>query len=107
LPAVGISFGRILDYQDVDVEVTKCIIISIDQDKESIEVSRKLRDAGISCFIMKKINKALDYASKTGIPFVIFVGNDEIKKNKFKLRNMKTGKEQMEGIKDIISSLRE
>ncbi len=106
LPAVGISFGRILDYPNVDVEVAKCIIISINQDKESINVSRKLREEGISCFIMKKINKALDFASKMEIPFVIFVGKDEIKKKKLKLRNMKTGKEQMMGIKDLVSFLK-
>ena len=107
LPAVGISFGRILDYQKVDVDVTKCIIISIEQDEESIKVLGKLREAGISCFMMKKVNKALDYASKMEIPFVIFIGKEEIKKKKLKLRNMKTGKEQMKGIKEIVSFLEE
>ena len=41
----------------------------------------------------EKIGKALEYASALSIPNVLFVGKDEIEKGKFKLRDMKTGKE--------------
>ena len=54
---------------------------------------------------MKKINKALDYAAKMDIPFVVFVGKDEIKEKKIKLREMKTGKEKLLGLKELIQKL--
>ena len=55
----------------------------------------KLREKNIPCFMMDKISKALEYANNYQIPYVIFVGEKEIKKEKFKLRDMKTGKEKM------------
>jgi len=94
IPSVGVSFGRILDYPVKDFEFVKYILISINQDKKTIELMKKLREKNISCFMMDKISKALDYANFYNIPYVIFVGEKEIKKNKFKLRDMKTGKEK-------------
>lgn len=107
IPAVGISFGRILDYPKVEIENVKCLIISIDQDKESVKLVKKLRDEKISCFIMKKINKGLDYAAKMEIPYVLFMGKEEVKKNKIKLRDMKVGKEKFMNLKEVISKLKE
>lgn len=46
-----------------------------------------------------KISKALDYANSYGIERVIFIGSEEIKKKKLKLKDMKTGKEEMLGEK--------
>lgn len=106
IPAVGISFGRLLDYQNIKFSTTKLLIISINQEKKSLELENKLRNAKISCFIMDKISKALDYANTMQIPYVIFIGEDEIKKKKFKLRNMKTGKEEFLGEKNLIEKLK-
>ncbi|UCD20917.1 MAG: histidine--tRNA ligase [archaeon] len=96
IPAVGLSFGldRITGIAKVDSDRVKCIVISINQDKESIKIVKELRKNNISCFIMDKISKALEYANKEKIPYVVFIGSEEIKKKKFKLRDMKTGKER-------------
>ncbi len=106
IPAVGISFGRILDYPNIEVNNASCLVISIDQDDESFELVKKLREDGISCFLMKKINKGLDYAAKLNIPFVAFLGKDEIRKKRIKLRDMKSGKERMLDLKELVESLR-
>ena len=103
IPAVGISFGRLLDYPDVEVESIKCLIISIKQDKKAVELVVKLRNKNISCFVMDKLSKGLEYADSYKIKKVIFIGSEEIKKKKYKLRDMKTGKEEMLGERELIS----
>jgi len=54
---------------------------------------------------MDKISKALDYANQEQIPYVIFLGKDEIKKKKAKLRDMKTGKEEFLAEPALIKKL--
>ena len=95
IPAVGISFGRILDYPKINIEPTKCILISINQNKKTIKLMNELRNKNISCFMMEKISKALEYANSMLIPFVIFIGADEVKKKKLKIKNMVSGKESL------------
>lgn len=95
IPAVGISLGRLLDYPKIEVEPVKVILISIGQDKKSIQLMNSLRNSNIPCFIMDKVSKALEFANIQQIPYIIFIGEEEVKKGKFKLRDMKTGKESM------------
>jgi len=109
---VGISFGldrltqiaKISDEELKNEKVT-CIIISINQDKESIKTAQFLRQNNISCFILEKISKALEYANTELIPYVIFIGEEEIKNKKLKLRDMKTGKESLFSLKDLTKKL--
>jgi len=107
IPAVGISLGRILDYPNVNAEYTKCLLISIGQTEKTMNLMNKLRKNLVSCFMMDKVSKALEYANYYSIPFVVFIGEDEIKKKKFKLRNMKSGKEELMGEKDLLNKLSE
>lgn len=109
IQSTGISFGldRISAIAKIKLDNIKAIIISIAQDKSSITLAEKLRAQGISCFIMDKLSKALDYANSQGIAFAIFVGEAEIKKKKFKLRDMKTGKELMLSEPEIIKRLKD
>ena len=48
-----------------------------------------------------KISKALEFADSYKIPYVIFVGKDELKQKKVKLRDMKSGKESLISIEEI------
>lgn len=105
--STGISFGleRVTNLAKIMIEKQKCIIISIVQDEEAIKLGEKLRKQNIGCFIMNKISKGLDYANKEKIPFIIFIGKEEIRKKKFKLKDMKTGKEKFLGFERIIKIL--
>jgi histidyl-tRNA synthetase len=49
-----------------------------------------------------KISKALEYANSYGINYVIFVGEEEVKKNKYKLKNMVSGKETLLSLKNLL-----
>ena len=104
-PAVGISFGvdplcdalQLAKSYDVKKTVIQVYVIPIKTYKHSLLLARKLRKEGVNTSVdlnERNISKNLDYADKLGVPFVVFIGEDEIKKKKYKLRDMKTGKEQ-------------
>jgi len=97
IQCTGLSFGldRLQRIAKIDVDNVQCLVINIQQDKESIELAEFLRKNSIRTMVMDKISKGLDYANSIKIPYVIFMGQEEVKKKRFKLRNMKTGKEEM------------
>ena len=112
-PAVGVAFGldRIYDaYIEKNKEekktVTQIYIIPIKTLNESLTIAEELRKSGIKADIDlmgKGISKNLEFANSLGIPYVLFIGPDELKQNKVKLRDMKTGEEEMFTIKELIS----
>ena len=117
-PAVGISFGLepitdALKLGGVEIKktVTDIYIIPIKTFNESLIVATKFRNFGLNVDIdmmEKGISKNLDYANSLGIPFVAFIGDQELKEEKIKLKNMKTGEERLltvnEAYEKIISS---
>ncbi|MEM4263506.1 MAG: histidine--tRNA ligase [Candidatus Woesearchaeota archaeon] len=116
-PAVGISFGLDVITDAIKLEkkeekktVTQVYIIPIGTPKESMAIAQKLREKGIKTDISvagKGISKNLDYANSLGIPYVIFIGSDELKQKKVKLRDMKTGKEEMVSVEAIEKKIKQ
>ena len=107
IQSTGLSFGldRLQKLAKIELDNINCLIINIQQEKESIALAEFLRSNDIKIIILDKISKGLDYANKINIPYVIFVGNEEVKNGKFKLKNMKTGKESLvkkEEIKKLL-----
>lgn len=96
----GISFGleRLSLLSKIKPEKEKTMVLSINQDVEAIKITQKLRNKNenVSIFYGKP-SKALDYANSKNIDKVIFVGEKEVKKKKFKVRDMKSGKEKYVG----------
>ena len=76
-----------------------------------MKIAQQFRDAGINTDIdlnEKGPSKNLEYANSLGIPFVLFVGKKELQENKLKLRDMKTGNEEMMGFDEFcLASLEE
>ena len=112
-PAVGISFGIDVILESLKKPeketTTEIYIIPINKQKESFEIAEKLRGNGLKIdmdLIGRGISKNLDYANKLRIPYVIFIGEEELKKDKLKLRNMKTGEESLLSLNDIIKRLK-
>jgi len=107
--STGISFGlnRIDQLAKIKTDEKRVLIISIGQDKESIELAEKIRKENIPCVVMYgKPSKALEFANSYGLPYVIFFGEEEAKKKKVKLRDMKSGKEEMLSEKDVVDKLK-
>jgi len=112
-PAVGVAFGldRIYDaYTEKNKEgkktVTQIFIIPIKTLNESLKICEELRKSGIKADIDlmgKGISKNLEFANSLGIPYVLFIGPDELKQNKVKLRDMKTGEEELFTVKELVS----
>lgn len=115
-PAVGISFGvdrlydALVEKQKIAKKTnTKVLVIPIKTLNESVKIAKQLRDAGINTDIDladKSPSKNLEYANSLGIPYVVFIGKREMEENKVKLRDMKTGKEEMLKIDEVIGKLK-
>ncbi|MCH8067530.1 MAG: histidine--tRNA ligase [Nanoarchaeota archaeon] len=111
-PAVGISFGldRIYDaYMEKTKEtkksVTRVYIIPINTFNESLKIAEELRNENVNVDIDltgKGPSKNLQYANSLGIPYVLFVGKEELKQNKVKLKDMDSGKEQMMDAEELV-----
>lgn len=93
----GISFGldRLSVLAKVNMKREKYLIISLEEDKEAIKIAEKLRKkSNIVSVFYGKPSKALEYANSYNYNKVIFVGEKEVKSRKFKVKDMKSGKEQ-------------
>lgn len=119
LPGVGISIGLSrLFYQLNKIGLVKgeastpakVLVISMLEDLDyPVEVATKLRQSGINTEIFtekKKIGAQFKYADKQGIPFVVVVGEDELKGNFATLKDMKTGNEQKLPIDGIVVKIK-
>ncbi len=98
IQCTGISFGldRLASVAQIEDAKNKILIVSLNEDKKAIEISKKLRNLGnIVSIFYGKPSKALEYANAYKIQQVIFVGAKEIKQKKFKIKDMKTGREKI------------
>ena len=106
LPGVGISIGLTrLFYQlrqagllnEISKNISKVMIIPMVEDmKECIKIATELRNNGVNTEIYynnKSIKGKFNYANKLGIPYVIVIGEDEIKNNNLAIKNMITGEQ--------------
>ena len=110
IPAVGISFGieRLMDLANIPIKKIKAIVISIDSAKQSIALAENLRKENISSIVShEKVGKSMEYANAYEIKYAIFVGPDEIKKKKFKLKDLESGTEQELTEKQILLKLKD
>lgn len=117
IPAVGIAFGidTVIDALKSGKKlktvktVTEVFVIPVKAVKESVDLADSLRKNGINAEIDlmdRSITKNLDYANSLEIPFVVFVGEKELKSKKFKLKDMKTGKEKLVAKQELIKVLK-
>lgn len=107
--STGLSFGleRLCVLAKLVPKNKKAMVLSIGQDKEAISIIEKLRDNEIECvFSSMKISKALDYANSKQIPYVVFVGEEELKKKVVKFKNMNSGKELLLNIDQTIQEIK-
>ncbi|MCL2342270.1 MAG: histidine--tRNA ligase [Firmicutes bacterium] len=120
LPGVGISIGLtrlffvLNDMKLIKSEqksISKVLVVSmVDDLSKSIEIANKLRDAGINTEIYsdadKKIKAKFKYADKLSIPYVVIIGEDEIKSDKYTVKNMETGEQEMMEIGEVVRILK-
>ena len=108
-PAVGISFGltsifELLKDKALNNNLYDLYIIPMDTEIESLILANKLRNKGIKVIVEmnhKKIKKAYSWANKNNIPYVTVIGDDEIKNQSIKIKDMNNSKEISVGINNI------
>ena len=97
IQCTGISFGldRLAILADFDFNKNNFLVVSLDEDRQAIKIAEMLRQRGDAVSIYYgKPSKALEYANSCNIKQVIFVGAQEVKSKKFKVKDMVTGKEK-------------
>ncbi len=104
-PAVGISFGlepilevmKLKEKLKIKETVTQLFIIQRGKiEKECFKIAKKLREKGVKVEIdlmQRKEQKNIKYVTSKKIPYILIVGEDEIVKGKFILKDMDLGKE--------------
>jgi len=116
---VGVSFGadRIYDviehlnnFPDNKESSSKVLFLNLgsEEEKHCLPILSDIRNLGINAEIYPdnaKIKKQMTYADKKNIPYVIIIGENEIKNNKLTLKNMKTGEQKLINKDYIISFL--
>lgn len=102
LPAVGISFGIDRLTSSIEKKETNqrgVYLIPIGEtQEEAFALVSELREKGIKAEMdmqKRNVGKNMNYANAKKIPIVLFLGEDELKKNVVKARNMKTGEEEL------------
>ena len=78
----------------------------------AITLSTQLRTSGVRTQIygeQKKFKQKMNYADKLGVPYVIFLGDDEIKQGKVSLKDMHSGEQELiptsEAVGKIVSAM--
>ena len=52
-----------------------------------------------------KIKKQMDYANQKGVDYIIIIGDEEVKSNIFKLKDMKTGDQSSIDISNLLTEI--
>ena len=107
LPGVGISIGLtrlfyVLEEQgmlnpDLPTAPADVLVLPMTEDlAPAISLSTRLRGAGVRTQLyteQKKFKAKMNYADKIGVPYVIFLGDDEIAAGVVACKDMKTGQQ--------------
>jgi histidyl-tRNA synthetase len=116
---VGVSFGaeRIYDvltqldlFPQHSLETTKVLFTNFGEKEEMycLPVVAQLRRYGVNAELFPesgKMKKQMNYANKKQIPFVVLAGESEMTDNKFTLKNMESGEQQLVSAEELIKIL--
>lgn len=104
-PGVGMSIGLtrlFYVFKELGIIKTekKCtsdvMVLSLGEDDAAFEMATRLRKDGVKvdmCYIAKGMKQKMQYASRLMIPYVIILGEDEVKNNLVAFKNMNTGEQ--------------
>jgi len=117
LPAVGFGMGiervlMLLDSEGITIpnpgQYDVFVTYMTDFGLKAFELVEFLRRNGIRCDMDhcgRSLKAQFKYANKTGVPYVITIGEDEVKQNVFKVKNMETKEEAVLNVSEVVSFL--
>ena len=117
---VGISFGLdriylVLEelnlFPETVTDSTQVLFINFGEKEAlfSLKAIKELRGNGVNAELYpdsSKMKKQMNYANKRNIPFVVLVGDNEMEANKFTLKNMIEGSQDLLDIDALIASVK-
>lgn len=117
IPGVGISFGvdRIYDVMEElqlfpeEVHISTQVLffnLGEAESKVAFHLLQQLREKGIRGELYhenSKFDKQFKYAEKKNIPYVVILGEEEVKANTVKIKNIKSGEQQTLSQNQLIS----
>ncbi len=121
LPGVGISIGLsrlfyvleeqgLLSGETVTAPADVLVLPMTDELSRAVETATALRDRGLRTMLYtedKKFKAKMSYADKLGVPFVVFLGEDELQKGVVKVKNMRTGEQAEQALDDAAAHIAE
>ncbi|MAJ28368.1 histidine--tRNA ligase [bacterium TMED181] len=118
LPAIGISLGidRLfyalgeLDLLSGEQQPAKVLVVQFSEElaSASFAAAAKLRQSGVDTLVYPKdakVKKQLQYAQKSGIPFVIVIGEEESRSGTVQFRDMDAGSQEEISLESAIEKI--
>ncbi|MEI6190748.1 MAG: histidine--tRNA ligase [bacterium] len=101
------TYGLMPEYKSK----TNLYICTLNKDYQEYanELAQTLREAGVNVTVDltgKKVGDQIKSADKQKIPYIICIGEDEVKKGEFKLKNLKSGEEKIVTEDTLASNLK-
>lgn len=120
LPGVGISIGLtrlffVLEDQkylndDLLTAPADVLVLPMTEDlSPAIALATRLREAGIRTQLyteQKKFKQKIGYADKLGIPYVVFLGEDEVREGKAAVKDLSSGEQLTQSVEDAVERIR-
>lgn len=119
MSGVGISFGLDRIYLVLEelnlfpatiTESTKVLFINFGENEAMtcLQAVSKLRQAGVKAELYPdnaKMKKQMNYANRRNIPYVVLVGEEEVKAKLFTLKNMESGEQSKLPLNELLEVL--
>lgn len=116
ISGVGISFGLdriylVLEelglFDEVELPVPTILFINFGKTEAAycMKAISELRNNNIKVELFPdsaKMKKQMNYANRRQIPFVVLAGTSEIEQNKFTLKNMQTGEQEVCSLQELV-----
>ena len=120
LPGVGISIGltrlfyvlgeqNMLDAEALTAPADALILPMTDDLSAAVALATKLRAAGLRAQLyteQKKFKSKMNYADKLRVPYVLFLGEDEIAGNVVSCKDMVSGEQVKESADAVVARIR-
>lgn len=124
MSGVGISFGLDRIYLVIEelglfpatiAESTKVLFINFGENEamSSLQAVTKLRNEGVKSELYpdpitsgKQMKKQMNYANRRNIPFVVLVGEEELRSGVFTLKNMASGEQEKLEFDALLNALK-